>query len=93
MIASTSHDMRTPLNTIIAMHTLIEDNPSNEKSKRYLSIAKISSKILLFLVDDTLDYYSIKSFKFVKKIEESSIYEMIQNAFSIISIQMELKNI
>ncbi len=61
MIASTSHDMRTPLNTIISMHSLIEENQCNETVKRYVSIAKISSQILLFLVDDTLDYYSIKS--------------------------------
>ena len=57
MIASTSHDMRTPLNTIINMHTLLEKYVTEPRLAKYLQVSKISANILISLVDDTLDYY------------------------------------
>jgi signal transduction histidine kinase len=56
MIASTSHDMRTPLNTIVNMHTLLENYLSDPKLKEWIKVAKTSTQLLLFLVNDTLDY-------------------------------------
>lgn len=64
MVASTSHDMRTPLNTIINMHQLIELKITDETLKSWLKIAKNSTNLLMFLVNDTLDYFQIKSGKF-----------------------------
>ena len=57
MIASTSHDMRTPLNTILNMHLLIEKKVTNPIAQKWLRIASNSTKLLLSLVNDTLDYY------------------------------------
>lgn len=65
MIASTSHDMRTPLNTIISMHRLIKKVISDPKILEWLKVAKTSTKLLLHLVNDTLDFFQIKSGKFV----------------------------
>ena len=39
MIASTSHDMRTPLNTIQSMQTLMGNNIADSKIKNWLNIA------------------------------------------------------
>jgi K+-sensing histidine kinase KdpD len=37
MVASTSHDMRTPLNTIVNMHTLMESYvKNNSKFKKWI---------------------------------------------------------
>ena len=64
MIASTSHDMRTPLNTIITMLKLVGDKVSDQEVRKWLRVANNSSSLLLFLVNDTLDYFQIKSGKF-----------------------------
>jgi signal transduction histidine kinase len=61
MIASTSHDMRTPLNTIINMHRLIESQIDDENLLKWLHVSNCSTNLLLFLVNDTLDYFQIKS--------------------------------
>jgi signal transduction histidine kinase len=60
MIASTSHDMRTPLNTIINMHELIEQNTENEHVLKWVKISKNTTFLLSSLVNDTLDYFQIK---------------------------------
>ncbi len=57
MVASTSHDMRTPLNTIINMHNLIENDLTDPKLLKWLRVSKTSTNILICLVNDTLDYY------------------------------------
>jgi signal transduction histidine kinase len=57
MIASTSHDMRTPLNTIVNMQTMIESRIDDPLLLKWLNIAKTSTNLLLYLVNDTLDFY------------------------------------
>ena len=58
MIASTSHDMRTPLNTIVAMLNLLQIKiEDDEEALKWLRIANNSTNLLLFLVNDTLDYF------------------------------------
>ena len=65
MIASTSHDMRTPLNTIVNMLKLIKDGvKDNLVITKWIRIANDSTNLLKFLVSDTLDYFQIKSDKF-----------------------------
>jgi signal transduction histidine kinase len=57
MVASTSHDMRTPLNTILNMHNLIEGELNDDRLLSWLKVSKTSVNILICLVNDTLDYY------------------------------------
>lgn len=57
MIATTSHDMRTPLNSIISMLNLIHENIQlDKKITKYINVANASANILLYLVNDNLDY-------------------------------------
>lgn len=43
MIASTSHDMRTPLNSVNSMLDLIESQNTNPKIKKWIDVAKMST--------------------------------------------------
>ena len=57
MIATTSHELRTPLNSIIHMLALIEENAKDETELQWVKVAKSSSMLMLYLVNDTLDYH------------------------------------
>lgn len=57
MIASTSHDMRTPLNTIINMHKLMGAKATDPLVLKWIKVADNSTNLLLHLVNDTLDYF------------------------------------
>lgn len=57
MVASTSHDMRTPLNTIVNMHELLEQHVNDEQLLKWLKVSKQSTHLLCSLVNDTLDYF------------------------------------
>ena len=64
MIASTSHDMRTPLNAITNMIELVQEKTTDKDILPLLKVANSSACLLFSLVNDTLDYYQIKSGKF-----------------------------
>jgi signal transduction histidine kinase len=58
MVASTSHDMKTPLNSIINMLALLDNQIIKTGGNRnWVKIAENSSYLLLSLVNDTLDFY------------------------------------
>jgi len=91
MVASTSHDMRTPLNTIINMHNIIEKKIKDPSILLLLKAARCSSNLLLYLVNDTLDYFQIRSGKFKIKCVPGSIKDLITGCLELIRIQMEQK--
>jgi len=68
MMAAVSHNMRTPINTIKSMHSIIEMNIPAQQSK-YLNAAITSTDSLLFLIQDMLDYFSLISETFQLKEE------------------------
>lgn len=87
MVASTSHDMRTPLNTILNMHNLIELKVKNDpKLHQWLKIARSSTNLLLFLVNDTLDYFQIRSGKFKIKTLPANLRDLVENCFELLKI-------
>ncbi len=57
LTATVSHDMRTPLNAILGLLMSIEQHVSTEEGKYLLKVIQFSSKILLSLVNDTLDFF------------------------------------
>ena len=66
LTATVSHDMRTPLNSMIGLLGGLERYVSNGDGKRFLNIIRNSSKFMLFLVNDLLDFFQIKNGKFKK---------------------------
>ncbi len=60
-IAKMSHDVRTPLNTILAMNELIVNNTSSERIREWVNDSNISGQILLSMIDDMLDLSRIEA--------------------------------
>ncbi len=62
-LAKMSHDIRTPLNTVMAMNELIVANTSSERIREWVNDGNISGRILLSLIDDMLDLTRIEAGK------------------------------
>ncbi len=59
--ATVSHDMRTPINAITGLAESLGGFISDQKGRFMLNIIKNSSRILLFLVNDLLDFFLLKN--------------------------------
>jgi signal transduction histidine kinase/ActR/RegA family two-component response regulator len=60
-LANMSHEIRTPLNGVIGMLQLLGQEPLDETSSRYASIALGSAQSLLGIVNDILDFSKIEA--------------------------------
>ena len=61
LMASVSHELRTPLNCIITMQEMLGQYINEDLQCKYLRPALNSSKLLLSIVNDILDFAQIKA--------------------------------
>ncbi len=74
-----SHDIRTPMNAVIGMTSLIRHDAGNkDKVIEYADKIDISSQHLLGIIDDVLDMSKIEAGKTVFKYNDFSILNFIQ---------------
>ena len=64
MFCSISHELRSPLNHISGMHSLLKSKLATEEQKALMVIAESSTKMLKMKVDDILDFYEVESGNF-----------------------------
>jgi signal transduction histidine kinase/CheY-like chemotaxis protein/HPt (histidine-containing phosphotransfer) domain-containing protein len=62
-LANISHEMRTPLNSVIGMSGEIIKTQLNAEQKEYASCIQNSAENLLYIINDILDFSYIKSGK------------------------------
>ena len=63
LVSMVSHDLRTPLSSIIGYSELLRKQEITEKSKNYISHIKYSSEYIQKLVDELLDYTKLEAGK------------------------------
>jgi signal transduction histidine kinase len=92
LLATTSHELRTPLNSINGMHNLLEDHV-DEEGKEFLKVAESSTKLMLSLVNDLLDFSQIIAGKFRLNLDEFDFRSTLENIESIIGCLAEKKGL
>ena len=60
-LAKMSHDIRTPLNTMLAMNEMIVANSSSARIREWVGDSNVSGRLLLSLIDDMLDLTKIEA--------------------------------
>lgn len=78
-IAKISHDIRTPLNTAMAMNQLIMQNAESDEIVKWASDSEASCTLLLGMINDMLDISKIESGKLDIRVMDYSISEMLKN--------------
>ena len=92
-LSNMSHDIRTPMNAIIGIISLIRHNAGDkEKVIEYADKIAISSQHLLGIINDVLDMSKIEAGKTVFKYSDFSILDFMEELNTIFHSQANEKN-
>lgn len=93
-IANISHEIRTPINSILGFSDLLASELKTESQLKNLESIKSSSKTLLSLINDILDISKIEAGKMTVKYHDVNLKMLvkeIENIFSLKVSEKELK--
>jgi len=94
MLANISHEMRTPLNSVIGYLDILEYSKYlSLEDRKYVNYAKNSSKLLLTLINDLLDTQKLSSATLDLTNNPFWINKVIKAAILISSVNAHQKNI
>jgi len=92
-LANMSHEIRTPMNGIFGMLQLLQTTILDEEQKEYAEVAIDSTKNLLSLISDILDYSKVEAGK-LEIVEGVFVFsELCRSIPSIFKDQINKKNI
>ncbi len=94
-LAQVSHDLRTPLNSILSFTKMVLDGlcTDAEEEKEVLRDVFSSAQLLLRLVNDLLDISSIEAGKLAVDLEELDPRSILDSTLPLVAVQAASKNI
>ncbi|RFN59368.1 hybrid sensor histidine kinase/response regulator [Marixanthomonas ophiurae] len=78
LIATVSHDLKTPLNTIVGYTGLMENTPLSEKQHHYVNQIHSGSEYVSKLVNDLLDFSKLEAGKLKMESVPFSLENLLQ---------------
>jgi two-component system, sensor histidine kinase and response regulator len=93
-LAICSHDLRSPLNSVIAFtQLLLTESPTEEEKTKYLNIVQSSGHFLLSLIEDILDLGRLQSATVDLEMGPLSVLGVIETCMKSANQMFSLKNI
>ena len=92
-LSRVSHDMRTPLNGILGLTTILKDSITDDKISSDLVELELSGKYLLNLINDTLDVSRIENGKMELHPAVCDGRNLFDNILSLVKTNANSKNI
>jgi len=92
-LANISHEVRTPINAIIGLSGLVQKTKLDEQQRDYIEKVHNSSRRLLDLVNDMLDFARIDAGQMLLSEKPFDILELLEQISTIAGISAEDKNL
>ena len=92
-LANISHEIRTPINGIAGMATLLSQHPSSKEQATYLNAIKSAANNLKVIINDILDLASIESGKLKFEQIGFSLNDLVKSLIDTFSMQAKEKGI
>lgn len=92
-LAKISHEIRTPINGVIGMTSLLQDTTLSQHQRHHTDIIQKSAEGLLALINDVLDISKIEAGKMDLESSEFDINHLLEEVIGIIAFKACEKNI
>ena len=93
-LANMSHELRTPLNSIVGFTQLLaKSNALPPDERRHVDLVAKSSRSLLSVVNDILDFSSLEAGSIALEERSFSVAETVQSCMDSLVVQADAKNL
>ena len=92
-LANVNHEVRTPMNGIVGMTSLLLDTELNDEQKEYVAMMKISADALLKVVTDILEFSRIETGGLKLEEEAFDPRKVFHSAVSKVGLKARQKNL
>jgi two-component system, sensor histidine kinase len=92
-LANISHEIRTPMNAVLGMADFIWHSNLTDEQRRSVEVMKQSSKLLLSVINDTLDFSKIESGKLSLSLQQFNCRDLIQSSFELLHHEAKAKDL
>lgn len=92
-LANISHELRTPINGIIGLSSLLINTNLDDAQKQMVKLLDVSSQSLLGVINDVLDLSKIESGKFSIVRKEINLKEQLQSLTNLLRFKADEKSI
>jgi signal transduction histidine kinase/DNA-binding response OmpR family regulator len=93
VLANISHEVRTPLNTILGMNALLLETDLDDNQYECLLVERKSCYHLLGLITDILDINKLEAGKMVFKLMPIDMYELVETSYDLIGFESKRKDL
>jgi signal transduction histidine kinase len=92
-LATMSHEIRTPMNGIVGVIDVLQTTSLSDFQRRYLDVARQSTRLLLRVIDDVLDFSKIEAGRLVIQATPVDWYKTSENIAGLYQALAERKRI
>ena len=92
-LANTSHEIRTPIHTIIGMSDLLADTTLDQEQADYLGQVRFAAEVLLTLINDILDFSKIEAGQLRLERTDFDLIDMLEDAVDLVTLEAHKKNV
>lgn len=86
-LANMSHGIRTPLNDVIGLSSMLAETPLDQEQQEYVRIVRKSGMALLGLIDDILDLSKIEAGEIEFEESEFNLRDTIEEALDVVALK------
>ena len=92
-LANMSHEIRTPMNGVVGVIDLLNRTALSVKQQRYVQTIESSSRSLLTIIDDVLDFSRLEAGKYVMRLDDFELRQMVQEVAELLAPKAHAKGI
>jgi signal transduction histidine kinase/CheY-like chemotaxis protein/HPt (histidine-containing phosphotransfer) domain-containing protein len=92
-LANISHEIRTPIQTIIGMTELLQDTKLDGEQAEYSRQVKFAAEVLLSLINDILDFSKMEAGKMELEYTDFNLEQAVEQAVELIALEAHKKGL